>query len=602
MCKSEQKSRQRRHQGHRVRAISEESDESNDYFEINTVTLTNVNSVKEKHSRHIYASMKIIGKNEKSKLTRFQLDSGATCNIITARTLKELDINQLQKTSQILTMYNNTTIKPIGKCILKLVNPKNNDKFKAEFVVVKDGTLTPLLGSKAVQAMNLVTVNYENIKAVRQGALTKPLSKEIVMKEYADIFEGTGKLEGKYHLELDNTANPVVHPPRKVPVAIKEKLHSELERLTKLEIIKPVSTPTPWVSSLVTVVKPDKLRICIDPKHLNQQLKRSHYPLPTIDDLLPELSRAKVFSVVDAKNGFWHVELYEESSLLTTFNTPFGRYRWLRMPFGLSSAPEEYQRRQVQTGLGAAVMQEDRPVAYASRALTDTETRYAQIEKELLSVIFGLGKFHSYTYGRTVNVISDHKPLESIMKKPLHAAPKRLQRMLLRLQKYDIILQYRPRKEMYLADTLSRAYLKETSDTSITTDEIESINMIDELPISEERISELQEHTKNDLQMQELKEVIQEGWPINKWNVPSSVSIYFDIRDELTLQNGLLFKGERVIIPKSLRTDMIKKIHSSHIGIEGCLRRARESLYWPRMNAEVKDFIQRCETCRTFER
>ncbi|VDI59163.1 Hypothetical predicted protein [Mytilus galloprovincialis] len=70
-----------------------------------------------------------------------------------------------------------------------------------------------------------------------------------------------------------------------------------------------------------------------------------------------------------------------------------------------------------QTGLGAAVMQEDRPVAYASRALTDTETRYAQIEKELLSVIFGLGKFHSYTYGRTVNVISDHKPLESIMKK-----------------------------------------------------------------------------------------------------------------------------------------------------------------------------------------
>ncbi|CAC5410787.1 unnamed protein product [Mytilus coruscus] len=111
--------------------------------------------------------MKIIGKNEKSKLTRFQLDSGATCNIITTRTLKELDINQLQKTSQILTMYNNTTIKPIGKCILKLVNPKNNDKFKAEFVV-NDGTLTPLLGSKAVQAMNFVTVNYENIKAVRQ--------------------------------------------------------------------------------------------------------------------------------------------------------------------------------------------------------------------------------------------------------------------------------------------------------------------------------------------------------------------------------------------------------------------------------------------------
>ena len=103
------------------------------------------------------------------------------------------------------------------------------------------------------------------------------------------------------------------------------------------------------MSSLVTVVKPGKLRICIDPKHLNENIKRSHYPLPTIEDLLPDLSKAKIFSVVDAKNGFWHVELDDESSYLTTFNTPFGRCRWLRMPFGISSAPEEYQRRQDQT-------------------------------------------------------------------------------------------------------------------------------------------------------------------------------------------------------------------------------------------------------------
>ena len=211
-------------------------------------------------------------------------------------------------------MYNNTTIKPIGKCKLKLVNPKNNEKFRAEFVVIKDGTLTPSLGNKAVQAMSLLTINYENIKAamslltinyenikaVRQGAPSEPLSKEKVLKEFANVFEGTGKLQGKYHLELDENATPIVYPPRKVPVAIKERLRNELERLTKMDIIKPVSTPTPWVSSLVTVVKPGKLRICIDPKHLNQNIKRSHYPLPTIEDLLPDLSKAKIFSVVDA--------------------------------------------------------------------------------------------------------------------------------------------------------------------------------------------------------------------------------------------------------------------------------------------------------------
>ena len=88
-----------------------------------------------------------------------------------------------------------------------------------------------------------------------------------------------------------------------------------------------------------------KLRICIDPKPLNNALNRSHYLLPTLEDLLPGLTEAKVFSVLDVRNGFWHIELDKESSLLTTFATPFGRYRWKRMPFGISEGPEIFQRR-----------------------------------------------------------------------------------------------------------------------------------------------------------------------------------------------------------------------------------------------------------------
>jgi hypothetical protein len=177
MCKLGHKTRPGQQ---RIRALSDESDdENNDYFEIHTVTLTSVNSVKSRHNRHIFVTMNIIGKNKNTRMTRFQLDSGATCNIITANVLKELEIKEWQKTNQILNMYNNTTIKPpIGKCKLKLVNPKNNEKFIAEFVVIKDGTLTPLLGNKAVQAMSLLTINYENIKAVRQGAPSDPLSKD----------------------------------------------------------------------------------------------------------------------------------------------------------------------------------------------------------------------------------------------------------------------------------------------------------------------------------------------------------------------------------------------------------------------------------------
>ena len=98
---------------------------------------------------------------------------------------------------------------------------------------------------------------------------------------------------------------------------------------------------------MVTAKKPNgDIRICIDPKDLNKALQRGHYPIPTIDDVLPQLNNAKVFSTVDLKCGFWQVKLDDESADLTTFNTPSGRFRWLRMPFGISTAPEEFQRRQ----------------------------------------------------------------------------------------------------------------------------------------------------------------------------------------------------------------------------------------------------------------
>ena len=114
----------------------------------------------------------------------------------------------------------------------------------------------------------------------------------------------------KNDLELDTNIEPVKQSIRRIPVAMKPKLKQELARLEELGIIKAVDTPTDWVSSLVLVKKPNsKLRVCIDPQPFNKALKRSHYLLPVIDDLLPDLSKAKVFSVCDVKNGFWHVEL-----------------------------------------------------------------------------------------------------------------------------------------------------------------------------------------------------------------------------------------------------------------------------------------------------
>ena len=150
----------------------------------------------------------------------------------------------------------------------------------------------------------------------------------------------------EYDLTLKESAVPCVHAPRWVPLALKDALKTQLDDMVKNEVISPVKEPTDWVSSLVVVEKKNKkLRICIDPRDLNKHIKRSHYPLPTFDHIVPDLQNAKVFSTFDARNGYWQVKLTERSSFLTTFNTPFGRYRWLRMPFGISSASEEYQRR-----------------------------------------------------------------------------------------------------------------------------------------------------------------------------------------------------------------------------------------------------------------
>ena len=165
-----------------------------------------------------------------------------------------------------------------------------------------------------------------------------------LLEEYKDVFEGLGDLPGEYHIVTDETVTPVVHPPRRVPVPLRERIKAKLHDMVMRDIITPVTEPTAWVSSMLVVVKPEKLRICIDPRNLNGAICREHYQMPTIEKLATRLTNAKKFTVMDAKDGFWQKRLDTESSYKPTVNSPFGRFRWNRMPFGISSAPEVWQR------------------------------------------------------------------------------------------------------------------------------------------------------------------------------------------------------------------------------------------------------------------
>ena len=117
----------------------------------------------------------------------------------------------------------------------------------------------------------------------------------------------------------------MVHPPPKVPVSLKEKIKEQLDRMEKAEVVVKQKEPTDWVNSMVAVVKPSKRRICIDPRDLNEAIRREHFPMTTIEEVVADMPQAKVFSVLDATSGYWQVKLDEASSKLCTFNSSFGR-------------------------------------------------------------------------------------------------------------------------------------------------------------------------------------------------------------------------------------------------------------------------------------
>ncbi|GBN40363.1 Uncharacterized protein K02A2.6, partial [Araneus ventricosus] len=171
--------------------------------------------------------------------------------------------------------------------------------------------------------------------------------KNELIKQYKDVFTGTGEFPDEpYHITLKDNAIPVIHPPRRVPQALQPKLKETLDKLEKEKIVSKVNKPTDWVQSLVIVEKPNgNLRLCLDPRDLNKVIKREHYQIPSADDIISRLEGKKIFSVVDLKDGFWHVPLDEVSSEICTFNTPFGRYKFNKMPFGIASAPEIFQKR-----------------------------------------------------------------------------------------------------------------------------------------------------------------------------------------------------------------------------------------------------------------
>ena len=178
--------------------------------------------------------------------------------------------------------------------------------------------------------------------------------------------------------------------------------------------------------------------------------------------------------------------------------------------------------------------------------------------------------------------------------------PVRIQHLLLRLQRYDATLTYKPGKELYIADTLPRAYLTGRDLSGIELDnEIDChVNcLVKHLPLAKSKFEEFKEASASDIELQQLKKFIISGWPDTKQEVPNEVKPYWNFRDEINEIQEILFKGEKIIVPTSLRREMLACIHEIHLGIQKCMQRGWKSLFWPGMSSKIKDLISKCQTC-----
>ena len=269
-----------------------------------------------------------------NKNVRCKLDTGAEANVISLKVLNSLKIptRNIEPTMTKLRVFGGKMITPVGKVTLAV----GKEKHKLTFHVIPSNDCT-ILGKNASEHLGYVKRVY---------VMINKSTKEEILEKYEDVFKGLGNFSTSYQIQLKADARPVIQATRTVLYPKQAKLKEPLDKMTAQGIIADVDQPTDWVSNLVITEKPDgSMRICLDPKPLNEAIKREHHKLPTADDVHSKLANKKIFTVIDERHAFWQVPLTKDSSYLCTFHTPWGRKRCLRMPFGICSASEVMQKR-----------------------------------------------------------------------------------------------------------------------------------------------------------------------------------------------------------------------------------------------------------------
>lgn len=685
------------------------------------------------------------------KRMKFYVDTGADVTVIPDRCFKDTKV--LKPTDKKLCGAGGSKLEVLG--VYKAILEKNEHRTDQDLYVIK-GLKKPLLGKPAIKELKIL----EFVNELSKTELNP-------RTDFPELFRGLGEMKNTYKIELKDDAKPFnLTCPRRLPLPLKDKVEEELKSLQEQGIIRPIDKPTDWCAPIVAVMKATgKVRLCCDFSKLNEAVKRELYPLPTTDQLLAQIDGANFFSKLDCNKGFHQIALDQDSQELTTFITPFGRFCYQRLPFGINSGPEifhremskiisgipgvisdiddvlvsgkdkeehDYRLKQVLNkmadaritlnekcefavpqvkflghiiskkgiridpdkveaitkleapkdvpglrrllgmvnhvgkfipmlaeltkplrdmlkrdnewmwgadqetafqkvkeilisapvldhynankptkisadassyGIGGVLMQKSKdhwkPIFYASRSLTDAESRYAQIEKEALAMTWICERFSEFLVGLPrFEIETDHKPLLSIMKsKDLDLLTTRLQRFRMRMLRFTYDIQYVPGKDLTTADTLSRAPLTQNeANTEIVDEEVLLINRVfDSLPITDKRLEEVRAAQQLDSECQRIMAFcIQDHWPQNANKVYKG---FYPERHCLSVERGTLLHGTRLVIPSSLRSDMLQRIHQGHQGIVKTRALAKTCIWWPGISKEIEKLVTNCPEC-----
>ncbi|XP_037521850.1 uncharacterized protein K02A2.6-like [Rhipicephalus sanguineus] len=693
----------------------------------------------------------------------FKVDTGADVTAIAHDQYDSNVMGPIKPTQQLLIGPGQTTIATVGY-VDATVAWRNTEIQETVFII--KGLKEALLSRPAIEALGILQRPLE-LAETRAQATDVP----DFLASYPKLTSGLGFMKTEYRIKVRNDAKPyAVTYPRRVPLPLLPLVKKELKRMEDMRVVQKIEHATEWCFPMVVARKKnDELRICVDYGQLNQQILRERVLMPTVDECLAKLAGATVFSRLDTRAGYWQVPLAKDSREYTTFITPVGRFQFLRLPFGISTAPEFCQRemlrilegldgvsclqddiiisgktteehdtnlrlvlkkledagvtlntdkcsfRQTQViflghvvsatgisadpgkvraitqldpprdesevrsllgsanhlakflpdladftkplrdllhqdaewhwgpvqqqsfdklkqalsrtpilthydaqqphtvsvdassyGLGAVLLQQSQqrllPVAYASRSLTETEQRYAQIEKEALAITWACEHFRKYLLGSTFHVETDHKPLVPLLTtKRLDELSPRLQRFRMRLLEYDYTMSHTPGNKLYTADLLSRKPLKEPANEDerkreAAVHEFEEL-VLEQLPASNHLLNRIRTSIQTDKTLSKIATFCTTSWPTVHGLSPD-LKRYVEVASEISLVDGLLFKGDRIIIPPDMRVEVLEKLHAGHLGTTRCRARARESVWWPSIGKHIEDFVDRCPTCQ----